>query len=356
MASLERELRESTDGLDSTSPQRPRRPQRNPLFSKDSILVVLRDEDTPCLARDAQTSYDAPCTPPRLPAAPAADSPRYTCDLPVHKDVQDAFEQRSYLHKKRGRASSIRIDRDAAEPVPSKSPPSFFAESFPDEPVATMGWEDVGRCDDDEPTEADGGDPVVSEAAGMTATPPPHRSRAAAREAPGAPSSPASLTSLPPTSEAAECARPPTPLQLSGAAAAASEIPSRSSDTCFASGVRIRGWQRIGSYSNGWVVYDVCITAKSVRSDVLHLRQGLQLSAHKRYSAFTELKTQLALEVPEHADALPPLPPRHVGLWRRYLPSFLEERRRALQAWLTATLLDERWGGTNAYTRWVLER
>ena len=55
MASLERELRESTDGLDSTSPQRPRRPQRNPLFSKDSILVVLRDEDTPCLARDAQT-------------------------------------------------------------------------------------------------------------------------------------------------------------------------------------------------------------------------------------------------------------------------------------------------------------
>lgn len=86
------------------------------------------------------------------------------------------------------------------------------------------------------------------------------------------------------------------------------------------------------------------------------LQQGHSLPSHKRYNAFAALAERLRTEVPEHADSLPPLPPRHKGILHKYLPSFLEERRRALQHWLSATLLDPRWGGTRAYREWVLER
>ena len=83
-------------------------------------------------------------------------------------------------------------------------------------------------------------------------------------------------------------------------------------------------------------------------------RSGTVIKISKRYSAFLSLYEQLEHECGGYAP--PPLPPRHVGLWQRYHPLFLEDRRRALQQWLCATLLDERWGNADAYRRWVLER
>ena len=122
------------------------------------------------------------------------------------------------------------------------------------------------------------------------------------------------------------------------------EPPSRAQTDLFATDVRVRGWHRVGTLMRGWIVYVIYITTRS----------GTVIKISKRYSAFLSLHEQLEHECGGYA--LPPLPPRHVGLWQRYHPLFLEDRRRALQQWLCATLLDERWGNADAYRRWVLER
>jgi len=114
----------------------------------------------------------------------------------------------------------------------------------------------------------------------------------------------------------------------------------------FATDVRVRGWHRLGTLTRGWIVYVIYITTRS----------GTVIKINKRYSAFLSLHEELERERGSYAHELPPLPPRHVGLWQRYHPLFLEDRRRALQQWLRATLLDERWGHAGAYQRWVLER
>lgn len=124
------------------------------------------------------------------------------------------------------------------------------------------------------------------------------------------------------------------------------EPPSRAQTDLFATDVRVRGWHRVGTLMRGWIVYVIYITTRS----------GTVIKISKRYSAFLSLHERLEQERGGYAHALPPLPPRHVGLWQRYHPLFLEDRRRALQQWLCATLLDERWGNADAYQRWVLER
>ncbi|WFD29025.1 hypothetical protein MSPP1_000029 [Malassezia sp. CBS 17886] len=126
---------------------------------------------------------------------------------------------------------------------------------------------------------------------------------------------------------------------------------------CFATEARVRGWRRVGSYVRGWVVYDVCITTRRVRVNEGTLTQkGIVCRTYKRYNAFRELRRQLLDEAPLHSAQLPPLPAASVGMWHKYMPAFLEERRRGLQQWLRTTLLDPRWGGTHAYARWVLEK
>lgn len=184
-----------------------------------------------------------------------------------------------------------------AHPMPH--PPTFFAECFPNHSER----------------------PVLR---------PPRAPASCARPSEPAPSLPSSgstssLESLAPMEESAP-APPPTRL--------------------FATDVRVRGWHRVGPLMQGWVVYEIHITT---RTDTV-----IRLS--KRYSTFVSLHDHLAHERYVHARDLPALPPRHVGIWQRYHPTFLEERRRALQQWLCLTLLDERWGDTHAYTHWILER
>lgn len=129
------------------------------------------------------------------------------------------------------------------------------------------------------------------------------------------------------------------------------ELTNRSA--CFASDTQVHGWHRADSAGRSWVVYDVRITLPSVR---VRTDQGVVLPLQKRYSSFVTLVAALRKEAPLHASSLPLLPSRQAGLWHKFAPSFLETRRRGLQRWLAATLLDPRWGGTQAMQNWVLER
>ncbi|KAH8108285.1 Phox-like protein [Phellopilus nigrolimitatus] len=112
----------------------------------------------------------------------------------------------------------------------------------------------------------------------------------------------------------------------------------------FARGVCIVGWTSVGDKRGGaYVVYDCALL--TVAQTTIHV--------HKRYSAFAALHAALLRALPAPARAqVPPLPPR--APLARYRVGFLEERRRALQAWLSGVLLHPELGGCGAVREWVM--
>ncbi|CAK5269101.1 unnamed protein product, partial [Mycena citricolor] len=129
----------------------------------------------------------------------------------------------------------------------------------------------------------------------------------------------------------------------------------------FARQVSIAGWTSVGdSLGGAYVVYDCSIKTKD----------GTLIHAHKRYSDFVALETQLLRTLPvgfgaisnfvvssfttqpnsrAHLPALPPKSP-----FSRYRAAFLARRRRALEAWLCSVLLHPDIGGSLAVRKWVV--
>ncbi|CAK5269100.1 unnamed protein product [Mycena citricolor] len=112
----------------------------------------------------------------------------------------------------------------------------------------------------------------------------------------------------------------------------------------FARQVSIAGWTSVGdSLGGAYVVYDCSIKTKD----------GTLIHAHKRYSDFVALETQLLRTLPPNSRAhLPALPPK--SPFSRYRAAFLARRRRALEAWLCSVLLHPDIGGSLAVRKWVV--
>ncbi|KZP26096.1 Phox-like protein [Athelia psychrophila] len=113
----------------------------------------------------------------------------------------------------------------------------------------------------------------------------------------------------------------------------------------FARDVRISGWTSVGDKLGGaYIVYDCVIKTK----------EGTTIHAHKRYSAFDDLRCSLEHYLPHHQRAsIPPLPPK--SPLARFRPPFLEERRRRLQYWLASVLLHPEIGGCKPVRLWVMD-
>ncbi|KAJ7792624.1 Phox-like protein [Mycena olivaceomarginata] len=92
-----------------------------------------------------------------------------------------------------------------------------------------------------------------------------------------------------------------------------------------------------------WPVYDCVIKTK----------EGTPIHAHKRYSDFVVLETELLRTLPRASrPSVPELPPK--APLARYRAAFLARRRRALEHWLAAVLLHPDVGGCEAVRRWVM--
>lgn len=312
---LEAALGHAMPASQHTGPRK--KPQRNPAFSTTSRLVVLRDPPAPSASPATAQRDPRPAKGPAGPSFEAGtpeDTPPPTRTCAQHDLVLSAYESRSHWHKQRTRGeSSAPLVMSTTGPSDA-SPPSFFSEMFPERA----------------PRESSPAPPPALPVVGTS------RPASPVAEVVPAPASPASLRSLSP-----ECELP-------------TALPTYEAARRVASRVEIRGWRRVGTPMHGWVVYDIHLTTPSVCGR--HSPQGHDLHMHKRYRAFLELAHALAREYPQHAAALPPLPPRHTGLWQRYHPAFLEGRRRALQAWLDTTAVQGPWGSSEALAAWALAR
>lgn len=86
----------------------------------------------------------------------------------------------------------------------------------------------------------------------------------------------------------------------------------------------------------------------------IHLKDGTVVHAHKRYSAFAELYTQLRETLPERMRAvIPKLPPK--SPLSKFRAAFLDKRRRDLQHWLASVVLHPDLGGREVVRRWVMQ-
>ncbi|KAJ7080198.1 Phox-like protein [Mycena belliarum] len=112
----------------------------------------------------------------------------------------------------------------------------------------------------------------------------------------------------------------------------------------FAREVKISGWTSVGDALGGaYVVYDCVIKTK----------EGTLIHAHKRYSDFDALETQLLRSLPASLHPqIPHLPPK--APLARYRSAFLARRRTALETWLASVLLHPDVGGCAAVRAWVM--
>ncbi|KAJ6467856.1 Phox homologous domain-containing protein [Mycena sanguinolenta] len=112
----------------------------------------------------------------------------------------------------------------------------------------------------------------------------------------------------------------------------------------FAREVKISGWTSVGDALQGaYVVYDCVIKTK----------EGTPIHAHKRYSDFVALESQLLRTLPRsERPFVPELPPK--APLARYRSAFLARRRRALEHWLSSVLLHPDVGGCEAVRQWVM--
>lgn len=176
-----------------------------------------------------------------------------------------------------------------------------------------------------------------------------------------------SLFSLPVTTTSSDNAsasrRRPFHRTASTSSSAGSRHSRRSSNGGLTTGpgvlardVRVRGWSQIGGSGSktgsskasrqGFVTFEIVLTTS----------QGLTIRAHRRYSAFVQLRAALLAEAPQHAAALPELPPKGdlQLLLHRFSAKHLEQRRLALSEWLQVVVLDRRWGGRRAWREWLV--
>ncbi|PKI83899.1 hypothetical protein MVES_002260 [Malassezia vespertilionis] len=242
-------------------------PARTSAFARDAKLEVLRNKPAEPHGTVELRSSSALLDSHEEPLDAHSPSPfaaRHEARHRIHDALSHAFEHRSYF-KKHSPVQCRTVHHGYVH-----TPPAFFNDFFND---ANVKAEHIGPFQ--------------------------KRHRQAQQE-----------PFTPQRDIAARKSAPVTPDDLEEHACDAIDAPAdqRVHDPCFAQDVRIRGWHRVGSPTRGWVVYDVNITTKS----------GLELQTHKRYSDFVGLHGALAQQVPEHASALPRLPPRHTGLWQRH--------------------------------------
>ncbi|KAH9931914.1 Phox homologous domain-containing protein [Fomitopsis serialis] len=113
----------------------------------------------------------------------------------------------------------------------------------------------------------------------------------------------------------------------------------------FAREVEVVGWTNVGDKRGGaYIVYDCAIKTK----------EGTVIHVHKRYSAFAELYARLRARLPQsHQRFISPLPPK--SPLSKFRPSFLDQRRRLLQHWLSSILLHPDIGGCEILREWVMD-
>ncbi|EPT01195.1 hypothetical protein FOMPIDRAFT_1161819 [Fomitopsis schrenkii] len=113
----------------------------------------------------------------------------------------------------------------------------------------------------------------------------------------------------------------------------------------FAREVEVIGWTSVGDKRGGaYIVFDCAIKTK----------EGPVIHVHKRYSAFAELYAHLRARLPQsYQRFIPPLPPK--SPLAKFRPSFLDQRRRLLQHWLSSVLLHPDIGGCQILREWVMD-
>lgn len=249
------------------------RPRRNPHFSETSHLVVLRDakatkeghgtNDTDKASKQTNSRRsDWNSLPLGQGVWLDADTPpRPPRHMAFHDGIQQELAARSRLF-----AGKCVTRSPPLQEVPSiTEPPSFFMESFPD--ALTRDYDEA--ADTTAADEATAHDTEPPREASITVQAPQQERRSsltpATKPSPRLPDS-GSLVSLMPLLPS------PTLYSKRPVQASTPAAPTQDSmqDECFAIEVRIRGWQRIGSYARGWVAYDVVVTTKSVRVQLTH--------------------------------------------------------------------------------------
>lgn len=248
---------------DPYSSPEPRRLRRNPLFSETSQLVVLRDDNPLPLADSSKKSEKNERDPfiPRdwgsLPLerglwVDAETAGHRSKHMPFHDGIQQEFESRSYFHTRR----NIPLILPAKPNYRETSLPSFFHESFPsarerqhetDLPLSLHTSHGSTQPVAQSAKKKHQDFSVASATLQPDTTFPTH-------------SSSTSLTSLSPG-----VSLPPSRRSSCDTLEPNSATPPSGQPEIFAKEVRVRGWQRIGSYARGWVAFDVVVTAKSVR-------------------------------------------------------------------------------------------
>lgn len=261
--------------MPGTGPSEPSsgRPKRNPHFSDTSHLIVLRDpketkggHDTSDADTASKQSHSRRHDWSSLPLGPGAwldadTPPRPPRHMAFHDGIEQELAARSRLFAGKHVSRSPPIQE-----VPSiTEPPSFFTENFPD----ALSKDHDEAADTNPPDAATAYDSEPPQEASITVHPPAQERKSSlassSKPSPRLPdsSSLVSLMPLPPS---------PTPYSERPTQARTHAVPMQDSrqDECFATEVRIRGWQRIGSYARGWVAFDVVVTTKSVRVELTH--------------------------------------------------------------------------------------
>ncbi|CAG8700825.1 6061_t:CDS:1, partial [Dentiscutata heterogama] len=77
---------------------------------------------------------------------------------------------------------------------------------------------------------------------------------------------------------------------------------------------------------------------------------GASIVARKRYSDFVELRSQLIKAYPKFYKLIPSLPPKRV--MGKFMPEFIEKRRKDLEYFLAYVLLHPILGPTAVVRRW----
>ncbi|KAK9895072.1 hypothetical protein P389DRAFT_197140 [Cystobasidium minutum MCA 4210] len=117
---------------------------------------------------------------------------------------------------------------------------------------------------------------------------------------------------------------------------------SEQENASFAKEVRIPAFHTVGNSFGGFVAYECQVTT----------REGSILRSMKRYSAFCQLRDELAIAYPRFSHIVDTLPPKSLAKFR---VSFLEKRRKRLAFWLSTVLLHPILGASQQAKTWVLD-
>ncbi|CAG8496959.1 5769_t:CDS:10 [Diversispora eburnea] len=111
----------------------------------------------------------------------------------------------------------------------------------------------------------------------------------------------------------------------------------------FAEEVNVSNPIRIGTGYGSYIVYTCSVKGQ----------EGSHITVRKRYSEFITLRSQLIKAQPKYRKLIPRLPPKQV--MGKFMPEFIERRRKDLEYFLSYVLLHPVLGSTLVVRRWFMD-